>query len=408
MSFAPPIRLPFSVLAFALTGSVSAIKIQIDYSYDDLDFFDTPGKRRAMEAAASFFEKALHDPLLAIDAEDFEGSVSWKALFFHPATGARTEIENLVVPEGALIIFVGGRPLSTGTNGRGGPGGWSGSGNQAWFDRVRGRGSAGAVAEPRTDVSPWGGQISFNSDLTWNFSLTENLGGREFISTALHEIAHVLGFGTSDVWDERIASGAFSGPAAVQSHGSTPPAGGGHLQDPTSGPDLTSTFFGSFGAGHGTQGPALMLPSRTDTGANFDVTTDLDLACLADLGWEVRPPAPLTPLALSPDQTSFEWPSVSFFDYRVERGDDLVSFPGASGSFAGNGRVQSWADPAPPANRAFYRLSSEFNLASAASASSLTSPKLPAADDSGAFITRKTVEPRVVECGTCAVHGNPE
>jgi hypothetical protein len=407
MSFAPPIRFPFSVLAFALTGSVPAIEIQIDYSYDDLDFFDTPGKRRAMEAAASFFEKALHDNLLAIDAGAFGGSASWTALFFHPATGTETEIANLVVPENTLIIFVGSRPLSSGTSGQGGPGGWSASGNQAWFDHIQGRGSAGAASDPPTDVSPWGGQISFNSTVTWNFSLTENLDGREFISTALHEIAHVLGFGTSDVWDERIASGAFSGPAAAQSHGSAPAAGAGHLQNPISGPDLTSTFFGSFGAGHGTRGPALMLPSRTDTGADFDVTTDLDLACLADLGWEVRPPAPLTPLALSPDQASFEWPSVSFFDYRVQRGDDLASFPGGSGLFAGNGLVQSWSDPAPPANRAFYRLSSEFNLASAASASSLTSPKLPAADDSGAF-TRKTVAPRVVECGTCAVHGDPE
>ena len=44
-----------SFLTAILPSSLSALTIQIDYTYDTNNFFDTQEKRDAMEAAAQFF-----------------------------------------------------------------------------------------------------------------------------------------------------------------------------------------------------------------------------------------------------------------------------------------------------------------------------------------------------------------
>jgi hypothetical protein len=201
----------------------------------------------------------------------------------------------------------------------------------------------------------WGGSISFNSVATWNFSLNQNQAGREFLRVALHELCHVFGIGTADAWQSQVSGGKFHGEAAIRSHGSAPPADLSHLQ--TSGGSLASRRFGAFGVPHGATRPALMLPSSSDDGTNFDVITDLDLACLVDIGWNIRPTPVLHVTALTPAAASFNWPSVSFFEYRVERGADLAWLPAGSAVVAGNGGVLNWADPTPPPSRAFYRLS---------------------------------------------------
>lgn len=336
--------------------TVSALTIQIDYTYDTTQFFNTPAKKSAIEAVAKFYGDLIADNLLRIDAAEFPGS-SWSAQPTHPATGATLSIPNLVVPEDTIIVYVGARNLSGNTLGVGGPAGWGGSGFDAWFERIEGRGSAGAAAQnpaEQTDHAPWGGSISFDADSTWNFSQSQNQPGFEFIGVALHEMGHVLGIGTAYSWDNKISGSFFNGAASVRSNGTAPPiqSGGGHFGGNT----LVSEVFGSFGRPHGSVRPVLMLASSIDNGSNFDVASDLDLAGLIDCGWEIRPPLVLTATSLKPSAAAFTWNSSSFLNYKVERGSNLQSFPAGSGTFAGNGTVQAWTDPAAPTANTFYRL----------------------------------------------------
>lgn len=356
----------FATLALiALTQQLLAITIKIDYTYDTSSFFNTQAKKSAIEMVAKFYGDLIKDKLLRIDAAQFP-SASWTANPLHPVTGGTLSIANLIVPEDTIIVYVGARNLSGSTLGVGGPGGWGGSGFQPWFDRIEGRGSAGALAAIPTDHSPWGGSITFDADSTWNFSLTQNQAGSEFITVALHEMGHVLGIGTADSWSNKISGAIFSGAASTRSNGTAPPvqSGGGHF----GGTSLVSDLFGSFGRTHGISRPVLMLASSTDNGTNFDVASDLDLAALIDCGWEISPPLDLAATTLKPSAAAFTWKSSSFFDYKVERGSNLQSFPGGSASVAGNGTIQAWTDPAAPVSNTFYRLRATKAVGSAAPA----------------------------------------
>lgn len=330
----------------------SALTIEIDYSYDTNHFFDTVEKREAMQAVADFFGDLIQDRLLAIDPAEF--GFSWEARFTHPSTGEVVTLPDFVVPADTLIVYVGSRELGGNTRGLAGPNFWGATGNQAWFDHIRGRGQAGAAAPTaggRTDFAPWGGHISFDATTTWNFSLDRNEPGFEFVRIALHEMGHVLGIGTADSFDNLVSDGNFVGAAATRSYGSAPPAGGGHLLLSSDADE--SPLYGSFGASHGQRQPVVMTPSGLDNGLDFEVFTDLDLSVLCDLGWELQ-----VPLSWSHDSGNFTWLSSSFLDYRVERGIDLLSFPAGSSLIPGDGTIQSWADSAPLPPRAFYRLAS--------------------------------------------------
>lgn len=347
------------LIALAAATQLPALTIRIDYSYDTSNFFNTQQKRNAIEAVAACYGQLIHDNLLRIDPAEFQ-SASWTATFFHPATGTSTGISNLIVPENTIIIYVGARVLSGSLLGQGGPGGFSASGFTPWFARIKGRGSPAAAIDPasaRTDFSPWGGSIAFDSDRTWNFSQSQNLAGTEFVTVALHEMGHVLGIGLADSWKNRISNNLFTGPAAQRSNGSQPQveADAGHFKSPVSG-TLTSEAFGSFGMPHGTSRPVLMLASSTDNSVHLDVASDLDLAGLVDIGWQVVPTSGLSITSLGPGQASFTWRSSSFIDYRVQRSSTLESFPDGSPLTPGSGLIQAWSDLSPPAQKAFYRL----------------------------------------------------
>lgn len=383
----------FLLLSLAITTPLPALTIQIDYTYDTTNFFDTQAKRNAMEAVAKFYGDMIQDNLLRIDAAEYPGS-SWTANPRNPTTGETLSIPNLVVPEDTIIVYVGARDLGGSTRGLAGPGGWGGSSNNAgWFPLLRGRGSA-AAANPdpslRTDFSLWGGSITFDVDSVWNFSLTQNVTGTDFVSIALHEMGHVLGIGTADSWDNKISSTVFTGSAATRSYGANPPLNGtGHF----GGSGTTSRSFGSFNVTHGTNRQVLMLASLTDNNSTLVVASDLDLAALVDIGWQISPPHKLTTTALDPAGASFTWTTSSFFDYRLERGTTLASFPNGNTIAAGTGNIQSWTDPSPPAGKAFYRLA----RTEVSPPQAIPAPTMAAARG---FPTTASEEPRVVEgCG---------
>src|SRR5690606_8940405 len=80
------------------------------------------------------------------------------------------------------------------------------------------RGETGADA---TDFGPWGGAITFDAAINidsesfdWHFG--ETTAGLDdtkydFLSVAVHELAHLLGFGTAESWQNLLVPGAVSG-----------------------------------------------------------------------------------------------------------------------------------------------------------------------------------------------------
>lgn len=299
------------------------------------------------------------------------------------------------MPADTIIVYVGARDLGSSTRGLAGPGGWGGSSSNAeWFPLLRGRGSAEAAnanASLKTDFALWGGSIAFDIDSTWNFSQTQNTSGTDFISIALHEMGHVLGIGTADSWDNKISSTLFTGNASTRSYGANPPmSGSGHF----GGTGTTSKTFGSFNVTHGTTRQVLMLPTLTDDNTNLVVASDLDLAALLDIGWQISPQLILNDTGLHPTGTSFTWNTSSFFNYKVERGTNLISFPDGNLTDTGDGNIQSWTDSFPPTVKAFYRLSRTevFPGPQNSPTSSMVAAR--------GFSTTDSQEPRVVEgCG---------
>ena len=342
-------------LALLLTQPLAGLTIKINYTYDTTNFFNTPNKRNAVESVAKFYGDMIHDNLLRIDPADY--GYTWTAKPWHPATGATINIPGLIVPEDTIIVYVGARDLGGTTRGIAGPGGWgSSAGTTAWFNRIRSRGNPGAegsAASAHYDYAPWGGSMAFDIDTTWNFSQTQNLAGTNFITVALHEMGHVLGIGTADSWDNLISEGVFNGSAAYESYESNPPiqSGGGHFTTA-----LVSPMFGAFGVAHGISRPVLMLPSSNDNGVNLDVASDLDLAALVDIGWQVVPGPALVTNTLGPAGSSFTFPTSTFIDYEIQWGITPGSLSNSSDVIIGDGFNQSWSDLSPLATAAFYRL----------------------------------------------------
>ncbi|NJL32043.1 MAG: hypothetical protein HC898_10665, partial [Phycisphaerales bacterium] len=161
-------------------------------------------------------------------------------------------------------IYAGARSLSGNTLGEGGPGGfgWSASPNDnglftqneinlinvttdTFQSQVEDRGQTpGGFAS-------WGGVITFDTDAQtlWNFD-TDSLPAAsesDFLSVALHELAHTLGFGGTNEW--RALTGLinnnpfFGGAQATAAFGSSVP-----LQ-----PDRVHWLDGTLSTVYGTQ-----------------------------------------------------------------------------------------------------------------------------------------------------------
>src|SRR5437763_1373946 len=88
--------------------SLLSITIQLDYSLDSSNFFNTQARRDLLQTAANSIAGALNDDLLAIQPG---GGNTWSAQFPNPSTGQQQTINNLVVPANTVIIYVGGRAL---------------------------------------------------------------------------------------------------------------------------------------------------------------------------------------------------------------------------------------------------------------------------------------------------------
>lgn len=226
-------------------------------------FFDNSGAQAILEEAADVFEGILGNSTNTdgssnvLDAITPGGSDTWDAKFTNPETGASEAITDLSIASGTIVIYAGGRDLGGSTLANGERGGFTSSGSQSFVDTVEARGQAGAitsgpnVASPVDDFGPWGGAVAFDSTgTTWDFvagSATYSGSDFDFYTVALHELAHVLGFGTTPVWDTYTdntgSTTTFDGPQAIAANGNSPVALAGdglHLSSGLLDPTLTA------------------------------------------------------------------------------------------------------------------------------------------------------------------------
>jgi hypothetical protein len=270
-----PFRVIVALVVLAATPSAahSQPTFVFDYSFDTNGFFNDPARRTALETAGQMLTSRFTDTLTGITPG---GSNAWMALFIHPGTGADQLVNNLVVPQNTILVYAGGRAMA-GSLGRGGPGGFQGlTGSQQFVTTVIARGQTGALASTPTDFGPWGGAISFNTGTNWNFSVGSppTINQFDFLSVAIHELGHLLGFGLAESFDRLInASLRFTGPVATGLFGNTVPISSdrGHWAE--------GTMFGGQASG---MDPFLSNGERT-------LFNELDFAGLDDLGWQVTP-----------------------------------------------------------------------------------------------------------------------
>jgi len=266
-------------------GSARALSFQFDYALDAGGFFAAPERRLALETAGGLVGAALADDLDAIAPS---GSNAWTARFVDPATGDAAAVANPSVAADSLLVFVGARDLPGSALARSAPGTASVQGSAAWFETISWRGESGAADTPATDFGPWGGWISFDSLTDWEFGLdTTGLAATEtdFLTAAVHELFHVLGFGLADSWRDQVALGHFDGAAASEIFGGPVPL---HA-------DLEHWADGTLGMVGGTPQPALLDPFLPS--GERRLPTNLDWAGLADVGW-VLVPEPSTGVCL--------------------------------------------------------------------------------------------------------------
>ncbi|MCA9152143.1 MAG: matrixin family metalloprotease [Planctomycetales bacterium] len=266
------VLLIFGVLP--LTHVRADLQLQFDTTYDTNGFFSQSANQAALLAAGSYFGQRITDSLSAISPG---GPNSWTVNFDNPQTGSNASIANLSVPADTLVIFVGARDLGGSTVGQAGPGGWNvpGSASPAFANTVETRGQGDTRSPDAVDFGPWGGFLSLDVDTTWHTDVNSlpASGTVDMFSVLLHEIGHILGFGTSDSWNEQVSGTTFSGANAGTQ---TLTADGAHWQNGT-----MSTVFELGGAQEAAMDPSIDFGSRK-------LFTNLDMAGLQDIGWQVQ------------------------------------------------------------------------------------------------------------------------
>ncbi len=273
----------------------SALTIEFDYTYDTRGLFTTAlgdpiTERRAVLDAAAAVYAGFSDSLTAITPGNGD---NWSVSFRHPsfAPGA-VQISNAAIGNDTLRVYVGGSPIEGGVLGIATTGTVSASGSAGFVDSVRTRGQANALGSNATDYGVWGGSIWFNSARDWSYDLTGaslGAGQNDFYTTAVHELGHILGYGTAGSWNRWIdGNGQFAGPASVAAHGG--PVALDSVRSHWAYPTTSETLAGlSQGA---------LMDSSTPSGQR-ELMTRLDLAGFSDIGWQVSAvPEPASALLL--------------------------------------------------------------------------------------------------------------
>ena len=306
---------PLSLLALEARWN----PVRFDFRFDDdashagPAFFDSAAKVQALQDAGKAVGGLLGDSLTAI-APNPGVNDTWAAQYVNPATGGVAQRANLTVPADVLVVYVGGRAGLTSDGGVAfaSPGSATAvTGSEPFRDGVQARGQAGAlvVTGKATDFGPWGGSVSFDTTTNWYFG-TDPAGAApgqvDFRTTAMHELGHVLGYGTSSSWFASLSQYAsngnwyFVGDASVKAYGGQ--------AVPTENADFSGAHWARGVRSPQDDAPAIMNGDPADRQPR--AFTVLDRAGLRDIGWEVSvpdakspvgsPPVPLAPPTVAP------------------------------------------------------------------------------------------------------------
>ena len=237
-------------------------KIQGDYRFDKAGFFADPIRKKALEGACRIWGRLLSDDFPAVPKGTYI-KVRDPEKPNDPALALTIDYE---IDD--LVIFVGSSDLAPGITGVSSPtAGLSGISDGALAAALQQRFDA-------TPFQPWTAWISFDSKTDFSFDPDPELGTAvpadklDFVSVALHEIGHTLGFGTAGSFKSKISGGVFTGAKTVTLFGGPLPltADLGHVPNTT------------MSGGH------RMLMDLSDGVGTRYVPTPLDLAVLEDLG----------------------------------------------------------------------------------------------------------------------------
>ncbi|AOF82321.1 hypothetical protein BSY238_3136 [Methyloversatilis sp. RAC08] len=289
----------FAWLLSAAAPPVLALEIEFDYTYDTRGFFTDLAtgaprvdRRALLDMAASHY-RGFTDTLSAIMPAEGD---QWSVSFLHPSLGGPgVTLNDVAIEADTLRIYVGGSPSAPGVLGFAGTGvNLQATGSAAFVDAVMTRGQLNTTGPHASDYATWGGYIWFNASNDWYFGADAaglSPGSPDFLTTATHEIGHILGFGEADSWLAQIdaGTGLFTGTASLAAYGGGVPVDryGSHWAE------------GTMSERDGQMQETMMDPS-TPFGER-QLPTALDYAGFADMGWQVssvpEPESALTLLA---------------------------------------------------------------------------------------------------------------
>jgi PKD repeat protein len=266
-----------SSATLASKPAAGPLRVRVDYSMDTSKFFQSDARRQVFESVLDSIVKRFSDTLVAI--QPFANNI-WQAKVRDPSTGLEI-LKDVTIAENEILIFAGARPISDATA-IGSLGGFTLQGSsQEFANTVQARGQTGALgpATMQTDVGLWGGSIAFDTGRNWFFGWNHDSITPEqldFVSVTAHEFLHVLGFGSSNSFKNKLVDDKFTGVSASSSEifgSNVPMSNASHFSNDLvfrgKRPVMVPTFVGS----------ERLLPSR------------LDLAAMKDIGWQLIEPA---------------------------------------------------------------------------------------------------------------------
>lgn len=239
-----------------------SFEIKFDYRFDESNFF-TPERKAILEQAGSIWSSYIQDDFAAIPAQE--------TLKFSINNINREVV--LSEPIDDLLIFISsvelGENSSQPTLGEGA------------FHATFEVGSDRETRIIRNDFEPWLGTIEFNANFADRFYFDSTpetdddipANKQDFLSLSLHEIGHILGIGISPAFNDLVKDGSFTGAKSVKLNNNRP------VPLDSDRDHIRENFSVNFDSD--------ALLDKSFTFGERNLPTDLDLAILADIGYDI-------------------------------------------------------------------------------------------------------------------------